>query len=376
MARIGVSSLWIGCLILAGCGGRQSSSIQPILAEKAFGSSIPVETLMLKSQDYEDDFSPTGLIEAEEEVTVSAEIAGRIIKIHHDIGSEIQVGDLLVALDEASVRAQINKIKAQIARAKTMLLAAGKDLERERALFQTNIATQRTLDDAILAVQVYENDVAATEADLELVEVDLQKFRIHSPIAGTVSRKYVAIGEYVTPGVKLFDIVMVDKVDFVFTLAERDISKVHTGDRLEVKIDALEERTFTGEIKAIAPVGNPGTRTFRVELMLDNPDPHRILPGMAGRVRVVRARYKDVYLVPEESIQRGEGSRSYVYLAREGRAVEIEITILSAVEAKAVISADFGEAPELIILGQYAVEQDSSITIRQTHEEIPELIFD
>ena len=155
MARIGVSSLWIGCLILAGCGGRQSSSIQPILAEKAFGSSIPVETLMLKSQDYEDDFSPTGLIEAEEEVTVSAEIAGRIIKIHHDIGSEIEVGDLLVALDEASVRAQIKKIKAQVARAKTMLLAAGTDLERERALFQTNIATQSTLDDAMLAVKVY-----------------------------------------------------------------------------------------------------------------------------------------------------------------------------------------------------------------------------
>ncbi|MCH8333694.1 hypothetical protein IIC65_07150 [Candidatus Sumerlaeota bacterium] len=61
---------------------------------------------------------------------------------------------------------------------------------------------------------------------------------------------------------------------------------------------------------------------------------------------------------------------------RPRSAVEIEITILSSIGAKAVISADFGEAPELIILGQYAVEQDSSITIRQTHEEIPELIFD
>lgn len=360
---------------LQACEARESTSLQPRLTDKAADQVVPVETLALKVQRFEDAFWAPGLIEAKDEVTVSAEIAGRIESIGFEIGDEVNEGDLLVAVNDDTIRARIHKIEAQIERPKTLLRAAKKDLEREKRLFETEVGAEKAFDDATRDVETYQTDLATLEADLELAMVELKKTKIDSPVSGSVARRHVAAGEYVTPGDDLYDLVVTHQVKFVIALSERDVTKVNKGDRVQLRIDAYPSRKFEGKVTSVAPSGNPRTRTFRIELLLDNSGEERLRPRMSGRARIVRDVYDNVFLIPEESILRGD-ERNYVYLADGDRARQGDVKILASVGARAVISSELGSDSDCIILGQYAVRPDSEIYVRRRHEEIPELIFD
>lgn len=360
---------------LQACEARESTSLQPRLTDKAADQVVPVETLALKVQSFEDAFWAPGLIEAKDEVTVSAEIAGRIESIGFEIGDEVNEGDLLVAVNDDTIRARIHKIEAQVERPKTLLRAAKKDLEREKRLFETEVGAEKAFDDATRDVETYQTDLAALEADLELAMVELKKTKIDSPVSGSVARRHVAAGEYVTPGDDLYDLVVTHQVKFVIALSERDVTKVNKGDRVQLRIDAYPSRKFEGKVTSVAPSGNPRTRTFRIELLLDNSGEERLRPRMSGRARIVRDVYDNVFLIPEESILRSD-ERNYVYLADGDRARQGDVKIVASVGARAVISSELGSDSDCIILGQYAVRPDSEIYVRRRHEEIPELIFD
>ena len=115
----------------AGCGERESGGIDSLMKEGLFADSIPVETLTLARQDFEETFDAAGIVEAEENVTVSAEISGRIVEIHREMGDVVDAGDWLVSLDKRQINARIRKIEAQLARANTQLEWSRRDLGRQ-----------------------------------------------------------------------------------------------------------------------------------------------------------------------------------------------------------------------------------------------------
>lgn len=357
------------------CGERRSEGIDSMLREDVYGDAIPVETLALEPQEFADRFQVAGVVAAEEDVTVSAEISGRVLKVHYEIGDAVGPGALLVTLDSSEIRARIKRIEAELARAATQLEWARKDLTRQERLYETEVAAERARDDAQRLVDTTEDDVAAAEADLELARVELARTLIRSPIRGSIAERHVALGEYVREGTPLYDVVATDRVKFVFSLAERDVTAVEPGETLPVRIDAFPGRELAGPVRAVSPSGARETRTFRVEIEIENDPDRPLLPGMSGRAEVVRRRFSDVYLLPEEAILR-DATGSYVYLADESVARRAVVEVLSQVGDKAVVSTGLGREPEVVILGQAALSPETPLRVRRRHETIPEARFD
>ena len=362
-------------VLFTGCGERTAEGIDSVMKEGVFEGTIPVETLTLQAQDFEESFEAAGIIEAEEDVTVSAEISGRILKIHHKIGDRVASGSWLVTLDQSQIAARIKKIEAQLAKAHTQHDWALKDLARQKSLFSQQIAAERAFDEASRLVDTSRDEIAAVEADLELAQVDLARSIIKSPIDGAVARRHVAPGEYVREGTQIFDVVATDRVKFVFSVAERDVNSIREHDFLEVRIDAHTPREFEGMVAAISPAGNKKTRTFRVEVEILNTPDAPILPGMSGRTRVVRERFANVFLLPEEAVLRDEGG-DYVYVANDEHARKAKVKIISHVGDRAVVSTDLGSQWNIIILGQSAVSPGTPIRVRRRHDDIPSVDFD
>lgn len=336
---------------------------------------MPVETLALTRRNYEERYEAPGTIEAGDEVTVSAEFAARIVDLRFDIGDEVERGDVLLKLDDAQVQARIRKIEALIRRAQTVLDDSSKDLSRQKRLFETDIASESTLDDAQRMMDTYSNDLDSAQADLEIAHVDLDRCTVRAPISGSIAERHASIGEYVSPGVPLFDLVGIDEVKFVCALSERDIIRVKPGDQIAVSIDAHEGRNFDGVLRAIAPSGRRSTRTFRIEIAIDNPAPRLLLPGMSGKATIVRHRFEDVIIVPEDAIV-SEGGATYVYVDDQANARRREVEIISRFGARAAVSGKLGVDNDLVILGQYAIHEGSALSVRRRHEEIPESRFD
>ncbi len=362
-------------------------------------TAVPVETLRLVPRPFDERYAAPGVVEADERATVAAEIAGRVLRVHLEIGEPVSRGTVLVELDARAQQAQVQRLEADVARARTELAWAQRDLERQLRLFEDQVTAEQARDAAQRAFDVASDELAAREADLAVARVDLERTTIRSPLDARVARRHVSPGEYVAPGTPLYDLVATDPVKFVFSVSERDVVSLNGGEEIEVEIDARPERAYRGTVVGIAPAGAEGTRTFRVELRMENPVDAPLLPGMAGRADVVRRRHDSAYLVPESALLR-EGDRSYLFLVRDGRAVRAETRIVSQTADLAVLStdlvltsesapardgaaagADLGSAAEpaelqVVILGQAAIAEGDALRVRRVHDQPPSSVFD
>ena len=361
-------------VVVAACsdpGGATDLPQQPTPAE----GGVPVETLVLEARAFDERFSASGVIQAEDEVTVSSEIAGRIVRVGKEIGDRVRAGELLVQLDDRAQRAQVAKLRAEVERAQTQLAWAKRDLARQLELFETEVAAERARDDAQRMVDTSEDDLAARWADLEMAKVELDRTSIRSPLSGSVARRHVSTGEYVTPGAQLFDVVTSGAVEFVFSVGESDVIGMRTGQDIELLMDAYPGAPFSGTVAAISPAGSTGTRTYRVELRVSGSRDRQLLPGMAGRATVIRRHHANVFLIPESAILR-DGPGSYVYLASGDRAARQDVEILGQTGTMAVVETGFDGLDGCIILGQAAVADGGPIRVRRTHDVAPTSVFD
>lgn len=389
MKRALKTTAWAGLVLVLGIGlmasscdeGKESAEAQEKeAASRKFTGEVnegatPVETLIVNPGPVEDTFWAPGVVNAEEEITLSAEAAGRITKLDLEVGDEVNAGDLVVSLDDATLVARIKQVDAQITRGETMLESSKRIYDRQQKLFEAKAGSEQALDDARQMVDTIQAELRATRAELEAAQVDLRKFRIKTPIKGAISEKHASIGEFASPGTPLYTVVTNDRVEFIFSLSETDVSKIKVGDPIEVLVDAKPDQPVVGKIKAISPSGNLQTRTFKVWAVIDNPEPHPLMPGMSGRARVTRSRFENVYLIPEEAIVREEG-HTRVYLAAGEKAEPAEIVVSGAIGAQAVVSGGLTGTAEVLILGQHALSGERLIRVRKQHDTPPQLIFD
>lgn len=338
--------------------------------------SIPVETLRLSPRPFRSEFLATGTIEPQDDVVVSAEIAGRIVRLDLEVGDEVEAGAVVALLDDAAMTARLQGIDAQEARVKTLLDNAERELARESELFESKVGVERALDSARSLVETHRAELKAIAADREAARVDLAKFSIEAPVGGTVAEKLAEQGEYAAPGQPLLRIVNTENVEFVFAVAERDVPRISVGDPVPVAIDALGGDEFQGEVARISPSGNLQTRTFQVWARIANPHPHPILPGMSGKARIVRDAFDAVFALPEEAVLR-EGGEAFVYLVA-GDVVRRSdpLTLVASEGARAFATAGVSDGQQAIVLGQYAVKPGTLVHVRRTHDEIPVRVFD
>ena len=372
-----LQTLLLLCGALSACG--KADQMDTIRKDTVYGAEIPVETLRVVPRGYDEQFLAAGVIEARDEATVSAELQGRIESLHYEIGDSVRRGARLVTLDSRAQAATVTRLEAEVARARTQVEWAGRDLERQRRLFETKVSAERARDDAQRQLDTAEDDLAARLADLELARVELSRTEVTSPLSGRIARRFVSAGEYVNPGTQLFEIVATDRVKFVFSVAERDVITLEPGQELEVQVDAHRGALARGKISAISPAGAEGTRTYRVELALNNDPELALLPGMAGRATVVRRSWTDVWLIPESAILRDD-RKSYIYVVdgtgESPVARRLDVQIVSQSGTDAVIAPDSVRELEVLILGQAAVVEGTEIRIRRLHETAPREVFD
>ncbi len=210
------------------------------------------------------------------EVTVSAEVPGRVLENRVEEGRPIRKGELLMRLDDTGLRVRLEQLRAEaeavrrerkalaqeLGTAQHHLASAQADLERYRALRRTNTATEQQLRAAedraegarervrVLEVRSTENEARteAAERQVEWLKVQLEKTRITAPIDGTVLVRGIEVGELATPGRAVAVLVDLARLELKVYIPERDIGKVKLGDPARVRIDAFPDRYFDAAV--------------------------------------------------------------------------------------------------------------------------------
>ena len=267
-----------------------------------FGGPAPVEVARAETMTIVDEVQAVGSLKARQGVMVRPEVSGRIARLGFVDGQPVRQGQVLVQLDDALQRAQLEQARAQASIART-------NLQRSRELLAQNFVSQSAVDQNAAALQV-------AEAQVALAEAQLARMRVLAPFNGTAGLRVVDVGDYVKDGADIVKVEDLSSLEVEFALPERYVARTRTGLPVDVTLDAIAGRSFRGQVVAVNSQVDANGRALMVRARVQNPDAV-LRPGMFARPRVVFATREGAVAVPEEALV-PQGSRQYLFKVEDG----------------------------------------------------------
>lgn len=337
-------------LSLAACGTSADGAPEP--ETEGFVRIVNVEVERLEPQPFLEQIRLTGAIQANRDVTLSAEESGRIVEIVVDKGREVRTGDVILRIDDTVLRSQVAEARAQAS-------LASETWERRRRLWEDD---QVGSELAYLEARFTAEQSAARLATLE---ERLARTQVRSPIDGVFDERRVELGALVSAGTPVARIVQIDPVKVVAGVPERYGTEVVPDMPAAVRFDVLDGQSFEGEVRYVGASVDPRTRTFPIEVEVPNPG-GRIKPEMIATLSLARSELQGVIVVPQEALVRtAEGFRVFVAEGAEGdriaRAVDVEVGPGAGNEV--VITAGLEAGDELVVVGQQQLAGGDRIRI-------------
>ena len=317
----------------------------------------------------------SGYVTARREATVSSKITGKVTEVLIEEGVKVAEGQVLARLDGTNVqaslelaRAQLNSAKSSQAETRVRLKEAEQEWQRQKTLFTGSISTQADYDHAEAAalalrarVAQQESDVVVTERTVAIWQQQMEDTIIRAPFAGIVTSKNAQPGEMISPmssggftRTGICTIVDMESLEIEIDVNESYINRVAAGQPVEATLDAYPEWKIPCKVIAIIPTADRQKSTVRVRVAFDQADP-RILPEMG-----VKVAFRDAgggaaanqpgrfVIVPKTAVRNADG-RDVVFVFQGGRAERRAVTVASARDAEAELSAGVA-AGEMIVL--------------------------
>ena len=321
-----------------------------------------------------------GVTRASLDVEVRARVNGFVEKQFFVEGSAVREGDLLYQIDNRPYLARVNRVKAKLTSDQAALSKTERDLKRIEPLYRQDAASQLDYDHAVSAMEQANAAVAASQAELEEAELELEHTEILAPISGMVGESQVDMGSLVgTGGISLLtSIKQIDPIYVNFNMSALDylnaqrrmttwFEKLEAEEKgqalrgfIRINLPDDSEYRFVGDISFTAPSVNPKTGTFVVRAVLPNPD-KELLPGQHTRVRIKLDEIPNSVVVPEETIQIEQGG-AYVMVVMPNDIVEQRFVVTGPrVEGEVLIRSGLSAGETIVSEGMYRVRHGQKV---------------
>ena len=244
-----------------------------------------------------------GTAVANEQVTLSANVTERLLRLGFDDGSFVRKGQVIAVLAQGQE-------SAQLAEAQARARAADRQLERISTLREKGFATKAAHDETVASA-------AAARAQARGVEASIGERVIRAPFSGYASLRRISPGAIVNAGTEIATISDISTIKLDFPVPETLLSAIRPGLTIEAVSAAYPEQPFRGQVATVDPVLDPNTRAVIVRARLANPD-GRLKPGMMLTVSIETAPRVGLS-VPELAVV-GEGDSRFVYTVEKGTA--------------------------------------------------------
>jgi HlyD family secretion protein len=342
----------------------------------------------------------TGKIEPITKVEIKSKASGIVKKLYVDYGDKVKKGQVLAELDREEIQARVDQARAQLEAASASLNGTRADLERAKVdaegpdvpllkrafdraqgMAKEGVVSVSALDDAqknyelalnkqnvakaqlqVLQAKIgqAQAQVAQDRANLKQLEEQLGYTTIASPIDGIVLSRDVEIGDAVSS-----ILVLGSSATLVMTLGdtsevyvkgkvdESDIGKVYMGQPARIKVESFKDKTFTGKVTKISPMGveKDNVTTFEVRVSINNPE-GVLKANMTANAEVILEEHKNVLQIPEGSIIYDKDKKASVEVpdpkGKEGkRKVAVNIGISNG--AKTELLAGLKEGDQVVL---------------------------
>lgn len=249
-----------------------------------------------------------------EDVKVSALVAGRVNAVPVAEGDSVRQGQVVAELDRQPFDDQRRQAAAAVEQARAQLENAHLNLQRNQQLFERGIAAGKEVEDARSQLAAAQAAVDTATAALSTADRNIERARVRAPIAGQIVKRMVSVGEQVdgTAAQPIVEIANLDRVELAANVPSEYLGRIKTGQRAMVSSDAFPGREFTGSVLAIAPAVDAATNAGLVRIRIANAE-RALKVGMFAECRIALAQHPHTLTVPPSALVKGdEGTSVYV----------------------------------------------------------------
>lgn len=340
-----IVALIVIALTAAGCGSTQEDGGNGSNGIDMKVTDVKVKTLT--PQTFVDYIEVTGTVNADVATTISAEEAGVVQRFLKEKGDWVNREEVIVALKSEILQASYEEARAVYQLSKATF-------ERQANLYKDQvISEQKYLE--------YKYGLERDKARLDNLRARLQKTRIKSPVAGYFDSRFVEVGEFVQPGTPLVKVVKTDVVKVAAGVPERFVQDVELGSHVEISFDVLHGEVFSGRITFVGPGIDRSSRTFPIEVKLQN-ESRKLKPEMFAKVRIRKSEVTNAIVVPRDAIIETEDGK-FVFVSNSMIARKREIEISGAYENRIWIKDGLQAGDRLIIVGHRELVDGERIAI-------------
>lgn len=381
---------------LAGCGQARTDAAEGALASQP----KPVKVRRPKRMAAPLAVNASGTVEARTSVELAFRVSGRVQRVLVEEGMAVRAGQLVAEIDpgdyqlaleaaqarQAAAQAQLEKAlsgsrRQELEQARIALKQAEDEYRRMKRLFDRGslaandfqkfeAAWQAARTRHELAVEgARREDIRAAQAELQLAKAQRETAarqvadtRLIAPISGIVARRAIDQGEMAAAGQPVISIVDLSQVNVHVAVPEADVAAVKPGQRAEVRVPALGERCFPGQVELVGVAADPASRTYTARIVLPNPD-LLLRAGMIADAEISSGRLVEVLTLPGEAIVRDPQGATlvYVYYPDKGRVYgrRVEAGRVRGDEVEIESGLQGGEL--VVIAGQHQISEGAAV---------------
>ncbi len=345
------SLILVGLVVaLTGCGLLQGDRAQS-------QDATLVDVAVARPQSLQEELEYIGSTGPAEEISLRAQADGQLLSLKVKAGDRVKLGQVLGQLDGASLASVVSQAQAELAARESEVSRAENELENAHIQIEQaqNVLQQHGIDSVRLEKLYREGAISARAARaarsraettslslraaqsrvkleqeavvaakssvkaqlLEVKRAIAQKSfaSITSPLEGVVLKQVVEPGRMVRTGDEILKLGDFRQVMVKTQISEVEVPKIRVGQTVQVALDALAQKEFTGKVSRVSASSDPTVRLVPIEVTLDNPD-KQIGNGLLARVRFAQETSKRI-LVPEASLQKAENKDSALFVVQQ-----------------------------------------------------------
>ena len=332
-----------GAVVLAAsCGnnGKKTETAPAVVEEVA--PSVAVAQVFEREVPQMATYTST--VQANVKNNIAPQSGNRIKEIKADIGDFVKKGQVLAKMD-----------KIQLQQAELQMKNNEIEYNRLKGLFEEGGLSQSDLDAIELAYKVSKTQY----------ENLLENSVLLSPINGVVTARNYDVGDMYAMSAPVFTVEQIIPVKLLVGISESDYSKVKKGDGVVITTDAVPGITFYGRINRIYPTVDPATRTFTVEVVVEN-NYKTLRPGMFARVTVKFGVNNNV-VIPDVAVvkQQGSGERFVYVLNEDGTVSYVKVVLGRRMGAEYEVLEGLKDGDKIVTGGQIRLKDGVKVSVNK-----------
>ena len=383
-------------LSLAACGGGSSAAAR----NTAPAASSSVKVIHLQRESLARSVTVSGTLAAEEQVTLSFKVTGRVETLNVDLGSPVRKGDVIARLSSTDFELRLRSADAALQQARARLgLDPGGDAdvvdpdqtalvrqaraalngsrrqrERVATFVQRGLSAKAELEAADAALEIAEGRqqdaleevrnrqavLAQRRSELAIARQQVDDTMLRAPIEGIVRERLVFAGEYRAAGTPIVTVVRQHPLRLQLAVPERAATTLRPGQRVRVTVEG-DDTVYEGRVSRVSPSIAEGTRTLPIEAEIPNVD-GTLRPGTFAKADIVTSETQ-AFLIPQTALVVFAGVEK-ILVVKDGKAREQRVRTGLRVGDRVEL-IDGVSAGDMIIVAPGGLADGSPVTVTE-----------